>query len=251
MDYKLLLDTSVMAGQMMLEYGAETCRVEDTMHRMLALSQLKTAEVFVTMTGFVATLDDPSIHSMTVVRRIVGQGTNLDMIDRLNTISRRLCNGDLSLEEAFRQVKELKNRTWKPRAFLISTPMVTAAFALTYGGTLSEAFVSAVTGLVMAVFLYACRRMRMQSFFGTLVSSAAASILASGILQAFPAFGRLDSVVIAFIMPLVPGVAITNAVFDTLHGDYLSGTARTVEAFVTAAAVAMGIGIGLGIAGLV
>ena len=48
-------------------------------------------------------------------------------------------------------------------------------------------------------------------------------------------------------MPLVPGVAITNAVFDTLHGDYLSGTARMLEAFVTAAAVAMGIGIGLGV----
>ncbi|MDB6473655.1 threonine/serine exporter family protein, partial [Blautia wexlerae] len=24
-------------------------------------------------------------------------------------------------------------------------------------------------------------------------------------------------------MPLVPGVAITNAVYDTLHGDYISG----------------------------
>ena len=63
----------------------------------------------------------------------------------------------------------------------------------------------------------------------------------------FPGFGSLDAVVIASIMPLVPGVAITNAVFDTLHGDYLSGTARMLEAFVTAAAVAMGIGIGLGV----
>lgn len=41
------------------------------------------------------------------------------------------------------------------------------------------------------------------------------------------------------------GGAITNAVFDILHGDYLSGVARAAEAFVTAAAVAIGIGIGM------
>ena len=83
MNYKLLLDTAVAAGELMLENGAETYRVEDTMHRILSLSRLQTAEVFVTMTGFVATLDDPSIHSMTVVRRITNRSTNLDMIDSL------------------------------------------------------------------------------------------------------------------------------------------------------------------------
>jgi len=46
-------------------------------------------------------------------------------------------------------------------------------------------------------------------------------------------------------MPLVPGVAITNAVYDTLHGDYISGAARMLEAFVTAAAIAIGVGLGM------
>ena len=249
MNYKLLLDTAVAAGELMLENGAETYRVEDTMHRILSLSRLQTAEVFVTMTGFVATLDDPSIHSMTVVRRITDRGTNLDMIDRLNSLSRGLCAGELSLEEAARQIRELKAHPWKPGAFLIATPVVTAAFALTYGGTLPEAFLSILAGFAIAVCLYVCRRLKLPSFFGTLLSSAAASVLASGFLRMFPFFGNLDSVIIASIMPLVPGVAITNAVFATLHGDYLSGTARMLEAFVTAAAVAMGIGIGLGISG--
>lgn len=44
---------------------------------------------------------------------------------------------------------------------------------------------------------------------------------------------------------LVPGVAITNAVYDTLHGDYISGAARMLEAFVTAAAIAIGVGLGM------
>ena len=56
MDYKLLLDTAVMAGEILLESGAETWRVEDTMLRMLRMSGLKTADVLALTTGFVVTL---------------------------------------------------------------------------------------------------------------------------------------------------------------------------------------------------
>ena len=56
---------------------------------------------------------------------------------------------------------------------------------------------------------------------------------------------NMDTVIISCIMPLVPGVAITNAIRDTLRGDYISGGARALEAFVTAAAVAIGAGAGM------
>ena len=61
-------------------------------------------------------------------------------------------------------------------------------------------------------------------------------------------FGHLinmDVVIISSIMPLVPGVAITNAVRDTLQGDYLSGMARILEVFLKAAAIALGVGVGI------
>ena len=44
------------------------------------------------------------------------------------------------------------------------------------------------------------------------------------------------------IMPLLPGVAITNAIRDTLQGDYVSGGGRIIEAFVIALSIAVGIG---------
>ena len=56
---------------------------------------------------------------------------------------------------------------------------------------------------------------------------------------------NLDIVIISAIMPIVPGVAITNAIRDTLQGDYLSGCARILEAFLKAASIAVGIGLGL------
>ena len=64
-DYKLYLDTATMAGKLMLQNGAEIYRVEDTIRRMLEVSGLKTAEVYVTATGIMVTLDDPKEDSMT------------------------------------------------------------------------------------------------------------------------------------------------------------------------------------------
>ena len=40
------------------------------------------------------------------------------------------------------------------------------------------------------------------------------------------------------IMPLVPGLAITNAIRDIIAGDYLSGGARLFDAVVVAIALA-------------
>ena len=55
----------------------------------------------------------------------------------------------------------------------------------------------------------------------------------------------MDIVIISSIMPLVPGVAITNAVRDSLQGDYISGCARILEAFLIAGAIAIGVGLGI------
>ena len=68
MDYKLLIDTAALAGMIMLENGAEIYRVEETIDYMLKTSGLKTTQAFVVSTGFMISLDDPSIDALTVVR---------------------------------------------------------------------------------------------------------------------------------------------------------------------------------------
>jgi uncharacterized membrane protein YjjP (DUF1212 family) len=56
-----------------------------------------------------------------------------------------------------------------------------------------------------------------------------------------------DLIIIGSIMPLVPGIPITNAIRDTLQGDYMSGTARAVEAFIISFGITVGIGLGMGL----
>ena len=52
MDTQLLLKTAMLAGEIMLRSGAETYRVEDTMHHILKTADhIEMAEVLVIMTG--------------------------------------------------------------------------------------------------------------------------------------------------------------------------------------------------------
>lgn len=53
---------------------------------------------------------------------------------------------------------------------------------------------------------------------------------------------HLDKIIIGSIMLLVPGIAITNAIRDTIAGDLLAGVSRALEAFLIAIAIAIGTG---------
>lgn len=165
MDYKLLLDTAVFAGEILMKSGAETYRVEDTMYRILNKSNLRTVEVLVMMTGFVATLDDPSIDSLTVVKRITSRGTNLDMIDKVNRVSREFCADRISLKEAFRKMKTLRTEPQVIRKNLLSMTAITGGFAIMYGGTPQEAAVAALAGFLSAFILLFCRKKRFICFW--------------------------------------------------------------------------------------
>ena len=245
MDYKLLLDTAVFAGEVLMKSGAETYRVEDTMYRILKKSNLKTVEVLVMMTGFVATLDDPAIDSLTVVRRITNRGTNLDKIDRVNMISRAFCGNQITLDEAFHRMKAL----WREQEvhFRSAIPMaaITGGFAIMFGGTLTEGAIAAIVGIIVSIVLTFCRKYKVHTFLENIVCCAVMAMVIGIVVKSLPGRYDKDLLIISSIMPFVPGAAITNAVFDILHGDYLSGVARAAEAFVIAAAVALGIGIGM------
>ena len=68
MDYKLLMDTAMLAGKMMLESGAETYRVEDTMHHILKTSRLEVVEILVVLTGITASISGENVTPITLIQ---------------------------------------------------------------------------------------------------------------------------------------------------------------------------------------
>ena len=251
MDAQLLMKTAALAGELMLCSGAETYRVEDTMHHILKTADnLEMAEVLVIMTGITATIKQKDENVISIVKRVNSRSTNMSLIMEVNDISRRYCGEEITLEEAYKELSGLKKNIYSRLENRLGVLGICVGFAIFFCGGIREMLVTLLVGLILTGCMTIGEKMQFHAFLQDVFGAfgiAVSSLLLSNLVKV-----NLDTVIISSIMPMVPGVAITNAVRDTLQGDYLSGSARVLEAFLKAAGIAVGIAIGLllmGVAG--
>lgn len=248
MNDKLLVETAVLAGEIMLISGAEIFRVEDTIDHILRKAGRDTAESIVFSTGIFASLNDPSIEAITVARRVTVRNTNLNRVYLVNNVSRKLCADLITVEEAYQELKEIRG-TVQFRKSLKDMGFVGVAvfFTLLLGGSAKDCLAAAVTGAVLAGAAKLSVRIRLNDFCS---NAFCAFLIAFTTLflerWIWPGINS-DIIIIGAIMPLVPGVIFTTAIRDTLNGDYASGTSRMMEAVVIALAIAAGVGAGMGL----
>ena len=252
MDYKKLADATMLAGTIMLQAGAETYRVEDTMLRILDTSGAETTEVLVLSTALMLNLDDPEIPSISKMQRITTRGTDLGNICTVNNLSRQYCAGELTLDEMYDALKGLgETKRYSPWVMYLCTLVTVVMFTLLLGGNTTDALLAGGSAVVLVIFQMLFEHKKVNRFLYHMAALACATFLISVVQTVFRIDCNQELIVAGTAMPLLPGVALTNAIRDTLQGDYISGAARVMEAFVRAISCAVGIGIGLYLGGLV
>ncbi len=248
MNDKLLVETAVLAGEIMLVSGAEIYRVENTIDHILRKAGRNTAEAIVFSTGIFASLNDPSIEAITVARRVTGRSTNLNRVYLVNDVSRSLCEDRMTVEEANRRLKEIQNAIQYGRRLKdIGIIGVAVFFTLLLGGKAKDCLAAAVTGISLATAMEVSVRARLNDFCANGVCAFLIAVSTLCMERCLLPGIKSDIIIIGAIMPLLPGVIFTTAIRDTLNGDYASGTARIMEAVVIALAVAAGVGAGMGL----
>lgn len=252
MNYKLLLETALLAGEILLSSGAETYRVEDTMNHILKTSKVEQIDALALMTGITVTLNDPQLEMpISMVRTIESRSTNMNNIIKVNAISRNYCGGKITLEEANAQLRNVKEKLYSRMQFNIATTLVTTGFAMMFGGSILDVLVTTLMGGWLSLCITFSKIKKIDVIVQDVISCAGIALFTMMIQAGFLPSIDIDIVIVAALMPLVPGVAITNAIRDTLQGDYLSGCARILEAFLKAASVAVGAGLGMAIGGMI
>ena len=94
-------------GQYMLQSGGEVSRVEDSIRRLCLAFGAERADVFTITSSIVVTIYSPAFGALTQTRRVSGQQYDLNRLEKLNQLSRRICAEHLSLEETRRALEEL------------------------------------------------------------------------------------------------------------------------------------------------
>ena len=111
-----------------------------------------------------------------------------------------------------------------------------------FTGNIRDFLVAAMIGAIIKAVSMILIDLGINVFFVNLLGGALATFLAL-ISIYFRVGNNLDYIIIGSIMLLVPGIAITNAIRDTIEGDLVSGMARGMEAVLISVAIAAGSGI--------
>ena len=75
------------------------------------------------------------------------------------------------------------------------------------------------------------------------IAGGAVAAIASMVFFKLCVGKNLDQIVIGSIIPLVPGVAFTNAIRDIADEHYIAGTVRMIDALLVFFCIAMGVGL--------
>jgi uncharacterized membrane protein YjjP (DUF1212 family) len=230
----------MLAGKIMLENGAETYRVEDTMNRIAAAYGVPNAHSFVTPTGIIFSLG--GMDASTSLMRISDRSTDLRKVVMANDISRRIGRGELTVEEAYERLYKVDVSTegYPTWVRLLVAALASGCFLIMFDGGWAD-FVPGMIcgGAGYLAMLYVPRYVSIK-LFSEFTAAMTVGLLASFLVRT--GLGQsLDKIVIGSIMPLVPGVLITNAVRDLMAGHFVSGLSKGAEAFLTAFAIGAGI----------
>ena len=144
-----------------------------------------------------------------------------------------------ALDELRREVAQITAETPKPLLVYLGSALAAGSCALFFGGSMTDGLVATLFGLVIC---------RLQRHFGPQCPNRLVfnllSALAVGISITLCAFFlpelHADKILIGDIMLLIPGLAMTNAVRDTMVGSPISGAMRLIETLLWAGALAMG-----------
>lgn len=241
MNLHKLLNVSTMAGKIMLESGAETYRVEETIVRICLSFGIDNAESFVTPTGIIVSLTHDS-ETVTLVKRITTRGVDLNKIDLINSLSREIQSKSVDLDELNEKLIAISNGSrYSNFLTILSSCFAAGCFSVMFGGSLKDFFSAFLIGGCVKFMIIICQKLDINSFFINCLGGSLCAILAI-ILLKLNICSNLDKTIIGSIMLLVPGMIITNAIRDTIAGDFLSGITKASEAVLIAISIAVGTG---------
>ncbi len=238
-----VLTVAMEAGKVMLENGAETFRVEDTMKRIASHYGVRESDFFVLTNGIFTSGTETNGNSFARVKYIPVNSPNLSKVVAINQLSREIARDKYTLKEAREEIERIKRMNAKTTLERLSATSLSAAcFALLFSGTLKDGLVALIAGLFLGLFIEFISKPHLSKITSNLIGSA----LVTSICLIFHHYGlsdNMNAMIAGSIIPLIPGIPFVNGIRDIGNGDYLSGMVRLLDAIFVFICIAVGVGV--------
>jgi uncharacterized membrane protein YjjP (DUF1212 family) len=230
------LDLAYEAGSILLENGAEISRVEETIRRIASHYGVEGEDLFVLSNGIIATDKNYARSKFIPIK-----GASLDKVVAVNQLSRKVEQGEYSLEKLEYRLKQIRAMKGKPAwEQILASAVGSAAFCIIFGGSFMDCLASFIAGLILWVFMLFVASKQLSRIVGTASGGLLATLICFGLYR-IGLGNHLSNMIIGAIIPLIPGVAFTNGIRDMANEDYIAGVTRLLDAMLTFFCIALGV----------
>lgn len=248
-DTESILSLAMDIGKSMIKCGAEIDRVEETIIRICHAYGMKKTEVFSIVSMINVTTVDSDGHAFTQSRRVYSYSTNLGRLERLNSLSRRICSEALEVDRAREILEEISSeKNGFHVTACIGAVLAAGGFAVFFGGTWKDC----LAAMPIAVMIYLMNTYIKARGMSKLFYTALCSIVSGFLSILFVKIGFGDNpamIMIGDIMLIIPGVTLINSIREMLCGDLMSGMLRLLESLILSITIACGFSIPIIICG--
>lgn len=221
-----IFSISLDIGEAIIRCGGEVHRAEDTIKR-INRAYGSSCSVFAIPSLIIA-----QSENKIQLRKIEREETDLAELARLNELSRKLCY------KGSEEINITQKKLYSKPLEAFGVCAATAAFCIFFRGTLIDAVLSAVIGLIITYAPY--KKISFPLFSSNLIDAFIAGILAH-IPQMIGLSVQPDKIIVGTIMLLVPGLTVVNAMRDMMNGDLVAGMFELFGAIMSALGIALGI----------
>lgn len=258
LDRQRVMHLCMETGRLLLINGGEIYRVQETMERMARAFGAPDFHVYVLTNGLFASVGiEGGDKSESDVAFVPASRVHLGRLSALNALSRDVENKGLTIEQALLRLEEIRVLPFlENKKRVIACAVGAASFSYLFGGTILDASVAFIAGLLLQFFINSLEKHSVNKIMYHILAAGLVAFVSivfaelGAVLSGEEIF-NIDKIIIGGIIPLVPGMVLTTAVRDFAGGDYLSGTIRLIDAIVVASSVAFGVGIVLMIADII
>ena len=228
-------------GEKLLVSGAEVNRVEESLNRICNAYGAKRTDVYATTSSIVVSVENEDGKVLTQTRRIASTSTDIERLDYLNNVSRKVTAKKPSTEE-FRELLDGLNsiKQYRPILVILCYALSAGSFTLFFGaGTFLEILFSTLIGGFIGFINVSGERLGLQKLILKLICSFSACTLAF-LVASMPQIPTVDKIIIGNVMTLIPGIGLTNAIRDLFTGDVNTGILRSIDALLLGIVIAAG-----------
>jgi uncharacterized membrane protein YjjP (DUF1212 family) len=240
---------SLWAGQMLLQYGADSARVEQTVHRLATGLGCDWADIEVQPSTLIATMMNNQ-DFRTRVRRAPSRGVNMAVIAEVSDLSYRVFQGEfdrIGVRQELRRIDSLAPQ-YDRWIVIVSVGVACAAFCQLFGGDLGATL---VTGIAASIAMFVRQELHHRHFNPLVITTITAFVagIVSSLAWILPVSATPELAVAASALLLVPGVPLINAAEDLLRGHLITGLARGFYGILVALAIALGLSVAIWVTG--